>query len=624
MEIENQNYITPGKPILSEKVICPNCTRSVKIILNNNLFKSNGIDIQPKVFSLPEFDNIKCNHCQYIFTFIYCVFCNEKIMMKINQTSEKYNGLNGFNIRCPFKSCNKIFYISECPECSSLNKTKNFIGENNIITCTKEDCHFQYLLVNCPYKFCPDIIRTPRAKCLSGCPMGVIITHQRKILYQKITCLGCRRPICFGTRKEKQNKYHEGQRVVCPYPDCQKVFNRLICSFCSKENYIDKGWYEYGSSIQCTVCKENFGKILCTSCGELSICKEKFFKFGEYICGMENCRKVNNLMNCLYCRQINIMENKIPLYGRRIKCGYCFKSFCKITCPHCSGLNRFPYANFFFGKLYKCQYFNCNKEFQILICSKCYEYNAIAIKKEGHKYQCEKCKTIYMNIGCKFCKLNILFENCNELKSGNLIKCPNITCNKIFSFMECYKCEKLIYSEENESIYGTVKQCSNPNCLENTIMTLCPFCNKRVLCKGRNSLEENQSTRCKNCKRIYTFHRQRIGYQGEAKILGELEGKPFEFGKGEIDENFLAKQDLFFTKNDISETKGEEYIFNQSLNFRNFGACIICHNNKKESVFYPCGHRCSCYECAISVFTSEKKCPKCKEEIICVIRKVYE
>ena len=155
-------------------------------------------------------------------------------------------------------------------------------------------------------------------------------------------------------------------------------------------------------------------------------------------------------------------------------------------------------------------------------------------------------------------------------------------------------------------------------------MTLCPFCNKRVICKGRRTLEENQSTKCKNCNKTYTFHRQRIEYKGEAKILEELEGKPFDFGKGEIDENFLVKQDLFFTKNDIGETKGEELVYNPSLNFRNFGACIICHNNKRESVFYPCGHRCTCYECAISISSSEKKCPKCKVEIICVIRKVYE
>ena len=627
MEIEDRNDYLQKKPILSEKFNCPKCDKSTKIILKNKLLISNGISFQPKSSSLPdlpEFNNIQCSHCQYNFTFIFCAFCNTKIIMKINQLSEKYNGLNGFNIRCPSKSCNGLFYISECPKCLSMNKIKKFMSESDLITCTKDDCQFKYMLVNCSYKFCQDINWSPRTKNLDGCPSGVMIYHKKQILYQKITCFGCRRPICFVSSKEKSNRYYEGQRVVCPYSDCQKIFNRLICSLCSKENYIDKGWYEYGSEIKCTFCKENFGKMLCPSCCELCTCKKKFFKYGETMCGNENCGKVNNLMNCLYCRQVNIIKSNIPLYGRRIKCGYCFKSFCKITCPHCSGVNRFPFGNFFFGKLYKCQYFNCNKEFQILICSKCHEYNAIIHTKEGHKYQCEKCKTIYMNIGCKFCKLNILFENCNDFKTGNLIKCPNLSCGKIFSFIQCYKCEKLIYSEENENIYGIVKQCSNPSCQENTIITLCPLCHKRVVCKGRHSLEENQTTRCKNCNKTYTFHRQRIIYNGELKILEELEGKAFDFGKGEIDENFLAKQELFFSKNDISEAKGEELVYNQAQNCMNFGACIICHNNKRESVFFPCGHRCTCYECCMSIFSSEKKCPKCRMEIICVIRKVYE
>ena len=56
----------------------------------------------------------------------------------------------------------------------------------------------------------------------------------------------------------------------------------------------------------------------------------------------------------------------------------------------------------------------------------------------------------------------------------------------------------------------------------------------------------------------------------------------------------------------------------------NFGECIVCHNRKKESVFFPCGHRCTCYICANLIFASEKKCPKCKKETICIIRKVYE
>ena len=51
MEIENEKNFTPKKQILTEKVICPNCTRSVKILLKNNLFKSNGININQK-FSL--------------------------------------------------------------------------------------------------------------------------------------------------------------------------------------------------------------------------------------------------------------------------------------------------------------------------------------------------------------------------------------------------------------------------------------------------------------------------------------------------------------------------------------------------------------------------------------------
>ena len=59
--------------------------------------------------------------------------------------------------------------------------------------------------------------------------------------------------------------------------------------------------------------------------------------------------------------------------------------------------------------------------------------------------------------------------------------------------MQCYKCEKLIYSDENECIYGTSKQCLS--CQEHTAMILCPICNKRVVYNSRNSLEENEITK---------------------------------------------------------------------------------------------------------------------------------
>ena len=70
-----------------------------------------------------EFINISCSKCSNNFSFIICIYCSEKIMMKIHPLSNiiKYNGINGLNIKCPYKSCNKIFYFSECPKCHSTN-----------------------------------------------------------------------------------------------------------------------------------------------------------------------------------------------------------------------------------------------------------------------------------------------------------------------------------------------------------------------------------------------------------------------------------------------------------------------------------------------------------------------
>lgn len=44
----------------------------------------------------------------------------------------------------------------------------------------------------------------------------------------------------------------------------------------------------------------------------------------------------------------------------------------------------------------------------------------------------------------------------------------------------------------------------------------------------------------------------------------------------------------------------------------------------KESVFVPCGHRCSCYECAIDTFKKFKKCPICQTLCTDILKKVYD
>ena len=625
MEIENGINYTPKKPILTEIVICPYCSESVKVTERNNLLISNGNYRQQKILLKNEFINVYCSKCSNNFTFIICVYCNKKIMMKLHTLSKmiEYNGINDFNIRCPYESCNKIFYFSECAQCRTINKIKKLIKEGDVINCQNELCKFQYINVNCPDKLCQEKNWAQRQKNYSNFPEGIIITHKKEIIYQKICCNGCFRPIVFPSTREKKNKYIEGQKVVCPYPDCQKIFNRLICPNCTNDNYIDQGWYEYGTEIRCNLCKENFGKILCPRTGKLNTFKENYFEFGEIYCGVENCRKLHNMMNCLFCRQLNIFDEKTQLICRRIKCGYCSRNFCKIHCPHCSKVNAFPYGDFFFGKLYKCQYFNCLKEFQYILCPKCNIYSTMALKKEGQKFQCSKCNCIYMNFGCKFCKLNILAQD-STLKIGQLIKCPSPKCGKVFSFMQCHKCEKLIYSEENESIYGKSKRCLNPNCRDYTIMLSCPICKKRVLYHSRHDIEENQLVKCENCKKNYTFHRNNNEYKGILKIYEEIEGKAFNFGKGEVDENYLAKEELFFTKNFLGEKEGNLILNNGINNNKFFGVCILCNKHKKESVFFPCGHRCACYRCANLYYAAYNKCPRCNLEAKCVIGKIYE
>ena len=623
---EKEKDYTPNKNLLIETVTCPNCSESVKITSRNTLFVSNGSNKQQISLELNEFINVLCSKCDYNFTYIICSYCNEKIMMKIHPDSKRilYNGICGFNIRCPYKSCNKIFYFTECPKCRIAFKVNKLIREGDIINCQNENCKFQYIEENCPYKNCNERNLSYRPKYYNNFPEGIVSRHQKEIIYQKICCNGCFRPIFFPSTREKKNKYIEGQKVICPYSDCQNIFNRLICPNCAQDNYIEQGWYEYGTEIKCFFCKENFGKILCPLTGKLSTFKENYFEFGEILCGIESCKKIHNLMNCLFCRQLNIFEEKIQIMCRRIKCGYCSQKFSKIYCPHCSKVNPFPFGDFFFGKLYKCTYYNCLKEFQYIICPKCYIISVMIIKKEGQKFQCSKCNTIYMNFGCKFCKLNILAEDTN-LKIGQLIKCPSDKCGKIFSFMQCRKCEKLIYSEENENIYGKAKRCPNPNCREYTIMTLCPLCKKRVLYYSRDDIEENQNIKCENCNKSYIFHRKNNLYDGVLKIYEEIEGKSFNFGKGEICENYLIKEELFFTKNNLSETiYGSELGLLKVSNNASIGVCILCNNHKKQSVFFPCGHRCACYRCANMYFAANKKCPRCQQDAKCIIGKIFE
>ena len=609
----------------NDKIICPKC--SVPLLMNNSLNN----------FNINEFDKIICKKCYFEFCFIFCEYCSKKIYMKINQANSLYNGMNAFNISCPYKLCEKIFYFTECIKCKRTQKHKKYIKEGEIIKCIYEDCGFEYIQNNCPMLHCTDLDNIEKKQMMSNFPEGILSIHNNKILYQKINCYYCWRPIVYPSSKTHRNKYYECQLVECPYKDCKKKFNRIVCPFCFYEIYVKDGWYEMGSEIRCNNCKSYFGKILCPSCGKVNECKNEYFQFGKMVCGFQNCQKHNYMINCIYCRKLNIFNKDIPINGQLIKCGYCHNEFNEILCPICKRLIPFPSGDFAFGKVYKCIYISCLKEFQFLICPNCSSYSFKIDSQEGKKLNCQKCKTQFMNWGCPFCK-SITMDKNTSLKLGKLVKCPNISCQKIYSFIRCSKCQKLIFSKENEKILGLSVKCPHKGCGAYTLVSFCPFCETKALYSdSRINYKVGDTVKCPNpsCKKEYLFKNDSEIYCNNLNVLYKIDGNTIKFGIAEVDENYLFKQDLFVDKRCIRISRlfptqyssDMEYALNinrEKIENKSFEECMICHNNRKESIFFPCGHRCVCYNCAVLYFSVYHKCPKCQKDAKCIIKKVYD
>ena len=57
----------------------------------------------------------------------------------------------------------------------------------------------------------------------------------------------------------------------------------------------------------------------------------------------------------------------------------------------------------------------------------------------------------------------------------------NISCQKIYSYIRCSKCQKLIFSKENEKILGLSVKCPHKGCGAYTLVSFCPFCETKAL-----------------------------------------------------------------------------------------------------------------------------------------------
>jgi len=52
----------------------------------------------------------------------------------------------------------------------------------------------------------------------------------------------------------------------------------------------------------------------------------------------------------------------------------------------------------------------------------------------------------------------------------------------------------------------------------------------------------------------------------------------------------------------------------------NEGNCLICTEEKVDTVFYACGHMCACYMCSMNLKEKNHNCPVCRAPIKDIIR----
>ena len=621
----------------NESIKCPACNKDIESLRN----------------TVEEIKDIVCSTCQRNFIFILCKYCNKKIFY--NSIKLPINGLNGLNIKCPYSSCGKYFYLTICPKCKQKQKIPKIITEGELIKCIENlNCGYEYLQVRCPRKDCFDVNYFAKPKNFCNSPNGILYNHKKKEIFQKITCNFCIRPIVFYSIENKINRYYDSMKIVCPYESCKKIFNRIICPICSEINIIEGGYYMMGHKLKCIGCSNYFGKIICPKCLKNNPLKKCFFKTGQIMCCYTACAKKSTVVNCIHCRRMNYFDtdnndksnnekkDKLPIPGRQIVCGYkdCGKIFNEVYCPSCNELNPFPEGNFSFGKVYKCLYNFCNKNYQFFVCANCFSYSRTSDSQEGRKYICNHCNSLLANWECPFCHKTILDKN-SSFKLGEMVRCPS--CLNEYSFCRCYQCQKLIFSKKQQYILGLAVQCES--CEKYSVNVECIYCNTKISLLDRiDDLEDKEKIKCGNCQKEFEFEKKNSDmidendiYYKNLSILENIQGMPIPLGESKVDDNYLFFENSVMIKDNnlYGSNNIEININNHDHNICNYdknliaknkahNLCILCHCDKKESVFFPCGHRCTCYKCAVFYFEMYKKCPRCNEDSQAIVQKIYE
>ena len=146
---------------------------------------------------------------------------------------------------------------------------------------------------------------------------GTVYHHKNEKIFKKITCNYCIRPIVYISDKNKLNRYFDSMIIKCPYDDCHKEFNRIVCPLCSEVNIIEEGKYFMGHKVKCSGCRNFFGKILCQKClKELFIINldnnDEMDNFDKNIAKCPNCHNLNKIKDFIVIKQKGMNSSILP------------------------------------------------------------------------------------------------------------------------------------------------------------------------------------------------------------------------------------------------------------------------------------------------------------------------